>query len=97
MTIRSVDMQVLLPKATEVARMQQAQRMEQVHRDFDNKDAIVQQTFTMAKQINRTKRSEVPYLEEEPEKKDKRNKQQNKQKDQDEQTENAQTRIDITI
>ena len=98
MTIRSVDMQVLLPRATEVARMQQAQRMEHVHRQFDNKDAIVQQTFNVAKHVNNTNKSEKSYIEEAPEKKEKRDKQQKQgQKDRDESSDNEQIKIDITV
>ena len=101
MTIRSVDMQVLLPKAGEVARMQQTERMEQIQRQFDNKDAIVQNTFNTAKQVRQATRGETHYVDEAPEKKNKKDKQpkkQTKNENGEQSPDNeAVNRIDITI
>ena len=101
MTIRSVDMQVLLPKAGEVARMQQAERMENIQRQFDNKDAIVQNTFNTAKQVRQTTRGETHYVDEAPEKKNKKPKPPKKQMQNEngEQSSENETinHIDITI
>lgn len=102
MTIRSVDMQVLLPKAGEVAKLQQAQRLEHIHRQYDNKDAIVQQTFSTAKQVGQTVRGATPYVDEQPDKKEKKKNKQPKDKEQKSRqtvrpSEEDENHIDITI
>jgi hypothetical protein len=70
-------MQVLIPKAGEVARIQEAQRMEHIQRQFDNKEAIAQHNDKTFKQVSKSVRGETSYVEE---RKDKEKQQQKKQK-----------------
>ncbi len=72
MTIRSVDMQVLVQKSGEVSRIQQNQRMDHIHRQQDSEGHIVKQTFELAKQIKQTQRGETSYVDEKQEKKERK-------------------------
>lgn len=58
MTIRSVDMQVLIQKTADVARIQQSQQLENNSRQQELAQQISQQTDKNAKTVNQLLRSE---------------------------------------
>lgn len=70
-------MQVLIPRSGEVARIQEAQRMEHIQRQFDNKETIAQQNDKTFKQVSKSLRGETSYVEEQ---KDKEKRRQEKKK-----------------
>ncbi len=62
MSIRSVDMQVLVQKAGDVARVQQTHQIEQDRRQQEFNQAIIQQTHQNTKEVNQTLKSEDAYI-----------------------------------
>lgn len=76
MTIRSIDMQVLIPKVTDVARVQQIQQQENSVRQQENANHIMQQTIKNTNTVNQPLRNEsaLVHEKEEQEKNFKKNK-----------------------
>ncbi|MDD2510037.1 MAG: hypothetical protein PHP26_01370 [Syntrophomonas sp.] len=68
MTIRSVDMQVLVQKVGDVARIQQSQQLENNSRQQEFVQQISQQTDKNAKTVNQMLRNEQAYVHEKQEK-----------------------------
>ena len=64
MTIRSVDMQVLIQKVGDVARIQQSQQLENNSRQQEFTQQISQQTDKNVKTVNQMLRNERSYVHE---------------------------------
>ncbi len=71
MTIRSIDMQVLVQKATDVSKIQHTQQIQNAGRQQENAAQIMQQTEVISKSVNQTKETEAKRVHEEKEKKEK--------------------------
>ena len=67
MTIRSVDMQVLIQKVGDVARIQQSQQLENNSRQQEFAQQISQQTDKNAKTVNQMLRNEQAFVHEKQE------------------------------
>lgn len=76
MSIRSVDMQVLVQKAGDVARVQQTHQIEQDRRQQEFNHAIIQQTNHNTKEVNQTLKGEDVYVQDRQEKQKKQKKDQ---------------------
>lgn len=82
MTIRSVDMQVLVQKAGDVARVQQSHQIDQDRRQQEFNQAMIQQINHNTKEVNQTRKGEDVYIQERQEKQKKqKNEQENKGND----------------
>jgi len=68
MTIRSIDMQVLIQKVGDVARIQQSQQLENNSRQQEFTQQISQQTDKNVKTVNQMLRNERSYVHEKQEK-----------------------------
>lgn len=77
MTIRSIDMQVLIPKVTDVAKVQQIQQQENTARQQENANNIIRETIKNTNTVNQPLRDESALIhrKEEQEKNFKKNKQ----------------------
>jgi hypothetical protein len=64
MTIRSIDMQVLVQKVGEVARIQQAEKTGEQVKQQSFLEQIAQQTETVSKTVNQTPASESSLIRE---------------------------------
>ncbi|MEA1960037.1 MAG: hypothetical protein U9N81_01885 [Bacillota bacterium] len=81
MTIRSMDMQVLVQKVNEVTRIQHSQQQEQMNRQQDLASQINQQTIRNSKSVSAPLKNESKIVHEKEEKeKESRKKNKNKQK-----------------
>ncbi|HWP98611.1 MAG TPA: hypothetical protein VN426_17345 [Syntrophomonadaceae bacterium] len=78
MSIRSVDMQVLVQKVGDISRIQQTHQVEENNRQQEFNQAIVQQTDHNSKEVNQSLRSEEAYVHERQEKQKKEEKGQEK-------------------
>jgi hypothetical protein len=106
MSIRSVDMQVLVQKVGDISRVQQAHQVEEHKRQQEFTQAIAQQTEHNTKEINQPLRSEDAYVHERQKEGEKEKKEQEK-KGKKEETANTDNkgqnlsqsgrRLDITI
>lgn len=76
MTIRSIDMQVLIPKVTDIAKIQQVQLQENTARQQENINHNAQETFKNTNTVNQLLKNEsaLVHEKEEQEKKFKKNK-----------------------
>lgn len=77
MTIKSIDMQVLIPKVTDVAKVQQIQQQENSARQQENANNIIRETLKNTNTVNQPLRDESVFIhqKEEQEKNFKKNKQ----------------------
>jgi hypothetical protein len=73
MTIRSIDMQVLIQKVNDVGKMQNIQQQEGASRQQENINQINQQTNTNTNSVNQSLRSESSLIHEK-QKKEKKSK-----------------------
>jgi hypothetical protein len=85
MTIRSVDMQVLIPKVPDVARLQNEQQQTHLSRQNEFAEQMQAQSARMAQTVAQTNKDEDVHIQEkqEREKKRKKNKQSEEQEEQD--------------
>jgi hypothetical protein len=67
MTIRSIDMQVLIQKVGDVARIQQSQQLENNSRQQEFAQQITQQTDKNVKTVNQMLRNEQAFVHEKQE------------------------------
>ncbi len=74
MTIRSIDMQVLVQKVGDVAKIQQAEKTEQSSRQQQFAQQIMQQTETNSKTVSQNLRSEATLIRDKQEEEEKRKK-----------------------
>lgn len=70
MSIRSIDMQVLVQKVTDVAKVQQAQQLESSNRQQESAQQISQQTNIDVKTVNQPLKNQNAHVHEKQEKKD---------------------------
>lgn len=81
MTIRSLDMQVLVQKVGDVAKVQQAQQAENNSRQQELLQSIDQQTKQRSKTVNQTQKNESAFVhEKEEQEKEKKSKKKSKGK-----------------
>lgn len=78
MSIRSIDMQVLVQKVSDVAKVQQAQQVENSSRQQESVQQINHQTNIDVKTVNQPLRNEHAYVHDKQEQKDKEKKSKNK-------------------
>lgn len=81
MTIRSIDMQVLVQKTGDVARVQSAKLEEHALRQQDFNQQISKETLKNSSSVNQTLKDEAAYIQEKQEKQNKKRKQKNKEED----------------
>jgi hypothetical protein len=74
MSIRTVDMQVMLPKASEVSRVQQIQQHENTLQQQDSASQIANQAVKTETTVNKTPRDEAALIRERQEKQKKQGK-----------------------
>jgi hypothetical protein len=74
MTIRSIDMQILIPKVTDVAKVQQIQQQEHNIRQQENANHIARETTRNTNTVNQPLRDEAALVHEKEEEKHKKNK-----------------------
>lgn len=87
MSIRSIDMQVLVQKVGDVAKIQQAQQLENSNRQQESAQQIGQQTHIDAKTVKQPLKNDRAHVHEKQEKEQQEKKSRAK-KGKDEQTEN---------
>ena len=68
MTIRSVDMQVLVQRVGDVSKIQQAQQVQNTNKQQENFQQIIQQTTTVSKSVEQNRETESKRVHEEKEK-----------------------------
>lgn len=73
MTIRSVDMQVLVQRVGDVSKIQHAQQVQNNYKQQENAQQIMQQTTTVSKSVDQSREAESKRVREEKEKEKKRN------------------------
>ena len=74
MTIRSIDMQVLVQKVGDVAKIQQAEKSDHNNRQQQFAQQILQQTETNSKTVSQNLRSEATLIRDKQEEEEKRKK-----------------------
>lgn len=74
MSIRSVDMQVLVQKVGDISRIQHTHQVEESQRQQEFNQAIVQQTDHNSREVNQSLRGEEAYVHERQEKQKKEKK-----------------------
>ncbi|MEN6348059.1 MAG: hypothetical protein ABFD08_01480 [Syntrophomonas sp.] len=74
MSIRSIDMQVLVQKVSDVAKVQQAQQVENSNRQQESVQQINHQTNIEVKTVNEPLRNEHAHVHEKQEQKEKEKK-----------------------
>ncbi len=62
MTIRTVDMQVLIPKSSEIAKLQQVQQQENQVRQQENTQQINAETVKTTTNVNDPQKSEASHI-----------------------------------
>jgi uncharacterized cupredoxin-like copper-binding protein len=78
MSIRSTDMQVLIQKVGDVAKLQQIQQQELNHKQQEFNNKILEQTIKNTHTVNQTLRDEAALVHEKQEKEEKAKKNKNK-------------------
>lgn len=100
MTIRSVDMQVLVQRAGDVSKIQQVQQVQNATKHQENLQQIMQQTTIVSKTVEQNRETESKRVHEEKEK-EKRKKQGKKRPKDDEgqlkESESGSIGIDIIV
>lgn len=91
MTIRSIDMQVLIPKVSDVAKIQQIQLQENASRQQENANLIARETLKNTTTVNQPLRDEsaLVHEKEEREKNSKKNKEKKGKNDNKQNTKNS--------
>ncbi|MGR6836131.1 hypothetical protein [Syntrophomonas erecta] len=74
MTIRSIDMQVLVQKVGEVAKIQQSERLEHNQRQQENNQYINLQTAMNSKTVNKLEQNESALIQDKQESEHKKKK-----------------------
>lgn len=107
MTIRSVDMQVLVQKTLDIARVQQAQQVEGQHRQMEFAQNITAQNEKIARSVNDPLRNEAKLVHEKEEQEKNSKKQKNEKEEEEEKSNDKKSaspresgrgnRLDITI
>lgn len=81
MSIKTFDMQVLIPKTHEVGKMQQVQLQEAQARQQEGAQQVQAETLKTSKQVNDPQKSEASYIQEKQEEEKRRRKGARKGKD----------------
>lgn len=97
MTIRSIDMQVLVQKVNDVGKIQNAYQQENNARQQENANQIVQQTVKNTQTVSQSVRSESALIHEKEEKEKKSKKKMQKKGDSENTENNRNSKQQTTI